>query len=253
MIANDLIIFDQKVGEDLRGYLNLTDIWRIAGSPSTKTPPNWRQNPTTDEYILAVAQNLGKSYVKGKNDTNSVIYTKSGRGGGTFAHVLVALAYGEYLSPELAVEIKRTYQRVRTGDLTLVDEILAKADAARHHNEVRDLSKEIRKKYTDSLANHGAKSAIGYCTDAIYEVLLGGTAKQIIHDRQLPAKTNVRNTLPTGELLQTMNTEYLSAERIDGLDIQGKEPCAEASRQVARYVKRIFADVREDKPLGDSE
>ena len=251
MSSNALIIRNKNVGEDLLGFLNLTDIWRIAGSPSTKTTSNWRQLPTTDEYIQAVAQNLGKSYVKGKNDRNSVIYSKSGRGGGTFAHILVALAYGEYLSPDLAVEIKTTYQRARTGDLTLVDEILAKSDAARHHNEVRDLSKEVRKKYTDALASHEAKGAIGYCTDAIYEVLLGGTAKQIIATRNLPAKTNVRNTLPTGELLQTMNTEYLSAERIDGLDIRGKEPCAEASRQVAAYVKNVFTVVREDKPLAD--
>ncbi|MBY0224563.1 MAG: KilA-N domain-containing protein [Hyphomicrobium sp.] len=249
MSNNPLIIRDREVGEDAFGYLNLTDIWRIAGSPSTKTTSNWRQLPTTDEYIQAVAQNLGKSYVKGKNDKKSVLYTKAGKGGGTFAHVLVALAYGEYLSPALAVEIKTTYQRARTGDLTLVDEILAKADAARHHNEVRDLSKEVRKKYTDALASHEAKSAIGYCTDAIYEVLLGGTARQLIVSRNLPAKANVREALPTGELLQTMNTEYLSAERIEGLNIRGREPCAEASRQVARHVKKVFAEVREDKPL----
>ena len=202
--------------------------------------------------LTAVAHNLGKSYVKGKNSADSVLYSKKGKGGGTFAHILVALAYGEYLSPELAVEIKRTYQRARTGDLTLVDEILAKSDAARHHNEVRDLSKEVRKKYTDTLTTHGAGGgAIGYCTDAIYQVLLGGTAKQLIVDRKLPAKTNVRNTLPTGELLQTMNTEYLSAERIEGLNIRGKEPCADASRQVAHYIKKVFSEVREDKPLGE--
>lgn len=156
MSRNDLIIQDRKVGEDINGFLSLTDIWKIAGSPSTKTTANWRQLPTTDEYIRAVAENLGKSYVKGENRADSVVYSKAGRGGGTFAHVFVALAYGEYLSADLAVEIKKTYQRVRTGDLTLVDEILAKADAARHHNEVRDLSKEVRKKYADTLTSHGA-------------------------------------------------------------------------------------------------
>lgn len=249
---NELIVLDRKVGEDDYGNLNLTDIWRIAGSPSTKKPADWKRLPTTEAYVAAVAENMGKSHTFGKTPDDSVCYTRMGRGGGTFGHILAAIAYAEYLEPKLAVEVRTTYLRVRTGDLKLADEILAKAEAARHHNEVRDLSKEVRKKYADTLTAHGAGGgAIGYCTDAIYKVLLGGTAKQLISQRNLPAKANVRETLPTGELLQTMNTEYLSAERIEGLDIRGKEPCAEASRQVARYVKKVFSEVREDKSLGD--
>jgi KilA-N domain len=215
----DLVVRHQKIGEDKFGNLNLTDIWRSAGSPSTKATSNWRQLPTTDEYVVAVAKNLGKSYVKGENNYNSVVYSKSGRGGGTFAHILVAIGYAENLNPDLAVEIRATYLKVRTGGIPEVDEILRKADAARHHNEVRDMSKEVRKKYADTLSSHGAGGpAIGYCTDAIYQVLLGGTAKQLIKSRNLPATANVRATLPTGELLQTLNTEYLSAERIEKLE-----------------------------------
>ncbi len=249
-MPSDLIVRDKKISEDAFGNLNLTDIWRSAGSPSTKTTSLWRQLPTTDEYIEAVAENLGKSYVKGNNDYKSVVYSKTGRGGGTFAHILIAIAYGEYLNPQLAVEIKATYLKVRTGGLPEVDEILRKADAARQYNETRDMSKEVRKRFTDVLTAHKAGgSTIAYCTDAIYEVLLGGTAKQIIASRQLPAKTNLRGAMRTGELLQTMNTEYLSAERIEKLDINGREPCAEASREVARYVKDVFKKVHEPKPL----
>lgn len=248
--SNPLVIRDQNVREDEHGHLNLTDIWKIAGSPSTKTTSDWRRLPTTKEYLDAVVKNMGFSHVLGDNGSDSATYVRRGRSGGTFGHVFVAIAYAEYLSPDLAVDVKKTYVRVRTGDLTLVDEILAKSDAARHHNEVRDMSKEVRKKYADTLTAHGAGGgAIGYCTDAIYTVLLGGTAKQLIVARQLPAKTNVRATLGTGELLQTLNTEYLSSERIEGLNIRGKEPCAEASRQVAHFVKDVFQKVREDKPL----
>ena len=71
----------------------------------------------------------------------------------------------------------------------------------------------------------------------------------MIESRNRPAKTNLHGTLPTGELLQSLNTEYLSSERIDGLDIRGKEPCADASRQVARYIKDVFHKVRKDETL----
>lgn len=240
------------IKEDVNGCICLTDLWHLVGDPSSKATTFWRRLPTTGELIEALRDNLRKSQGIGKIEEKSVIYSKGGKGGGTYAHPILALAYAEYLNADLAVDVKNTYLRVRQGDITLVDEVLAKAEAARHHNEVRDMSKEVRKKYGDTLTAHGAGGpAIGYCTDAIYEVLLGGTAKQIIASRNLPAKTNVRNTLPTGELLQTLNTEYLSAERIEGLNIHGKEPCAEASRQVARFVKDVFQKVREDQSLGD--
>lgn len=244
---SELIIWGTKIGEDADGNLNLTDIWRLAGSPSTKPAPHWRQLPTTDEYIVAVAHNLRKSYVKGENDKKSVIYSRSGRGGGTFAHILVAIAYGEYLNPDLAVEIRTTYLRVRTGDLTLVDEILAKADAARKFQDTRDVSKLVRNRFETTLADHDAGAYIGQCTNAIYNVLLGGTKKQIAFDRKVPANVAFRDALPLGELLQTVNTEYMASERIDDLNLRGRDPCVEASRRSARIVKEAFERERKDR------
>ena len=244
---NALVIGGRKVGEDAYGNLNLTDVWRIAGEPSTKTAPLWRQLPTTDEYVEAVAQNIGKSYVKGKNDYNSVIYSKSGRGGGTFAHILIAIAYAEYLNPDLAVEVRATYLRARSGDLTLVDEILQKADASRKFQDTRDLSKLVRERFETTLADHDAASAIGHCTNAIYRVLLGGSKKEIVAARQLPTNVAFRDLLPLGELLQTINTEYLASERIDDLDLHGKAPCIEASRRSAQIVKEAFERERKDR------
>jgi hypothetical protein len=250
---SELIIWGKTIREDAHGNLNLTDIWHLAAAPSTKTPPLWRQLPTTDEYISAVARNIGKSYVKGKNDAKSVIYSKVGKGGGTFAHFLVALAYGEYLAPDLAVDIKATYARYRTGDLTLVDEIIAKADivekadAARKFQDTRDISKLIRNQYETTLASHGAAKYIGQCTNAIYEVLLGGTKKQIALQRNLPATANLRDNLQIGELLQTMNTEFMASERIEDLNLQGKGPCLQASRRSATIVKEAFDRERRDR------
>jgi hypothetical protein len=247
-----LIIRGRQIGEDAFGNLNLTDIWRVAGSPGTKTVPHWRQLSTTDEYIIAVAQNLGKSYVKAKNDYNSVVYSKGGKGGGTFGHIFIAIAYGEYLSAELAVDVKSVYARYRSGDVSLVDEILQKAEAARKFQDTRDVSKQVRNKYTATLTAHGAGgSAIGYCTDAIYQILLGGTCRQITTKRNLPAKANLRDTLPLGELLQTMTTEYMASERIEDMEVHGKEPCAEASRASARFVKEAFERERADRKAQD--
>jgi hypothetical protein len=247
MPADELIIAGRRVGEDALGNLNLTDIWRIAGSPSTKTTSNWRQLPTTDEYVLAVAQNLGKSYVKGKNDRESVIYSKSGKGGGAFAHILCAIAYAEYLDPALSVEVRVTYLRVRAGDLTLADEIRERGDASKKFQDTRDLSKLVRERFETTLADHDASNAIGQCTNAIYRVLLGGSKNEIVASRKLPAKIPFRDQLPLGELLQTINTEYLASDRIDDLNLRGKGPCVEASRRSAQIVREAFERERKDR------
>lgn len=244
-MTNFLTVRDKTIFEDVNGNLCLTDIWRAAGAPSAKTPPNWRQLPTTDEYIAAVAENLGKSYDKAKNDYNSVVYSRTGRRGGTFGHILVAIAYGEYLNPDLAVEIKTTYLALRTGDLSVVGEILAKAEAAREFQEHRDVSKSIRERYEKTIATHGG--GIGESTNAIYKVLLGGTKQEIATARRLPKSVLFRDKMSTGELLQTMSSEHLATERIEELNLTGRSQTKEASRRSATIVKEAFDRERKDR------
>jgi hypothetical protein len=105
----ELIIRGKTIREDANGNLSLTDIWRLAGSPSAKSPSDWRQLSTADAYIARVAQKLGKTYASRVNNRRSVVYSKSGKGGGTFAHILVATTYAEYLGPRIGLQICRAY------------------------------------------------------------------------------------------------------------------------------------------------
>jgi hypothetical protein len=121
------------------------------------------------------------------------------------------------------------------------------SDAARKFQDTRDISKIIRNQYETTLASHGAAKSIGVCTNAIYEVLLGGTKKAIALQRNLPATANLRDNLPLGELLQTMNTEFMASERIEDLDLYGRNECVEASRRSATIVKEAFDRERKDR------
>lgn len=249
--GNFLEIRGVRVKEDAYGNICLNDLWRLAGEPSMKTPPRWKDLPTSKRLIAAFIANIEKFDVKTKNRDCSAIYSKKGNGGGTYAHHILALAYAEHLSDDLALDVRKTYLRVRSGDLTLIQEIHDRAEEAKKFSDTRDISKEVRNKYTATLVNHGAKSAIGYCTDAIYQVLLGGTKQEIVVRRNLPEKVVFRDELPIGELLQTMNTEYLASERIEDLGLRGKEPCASASRRAAHFVKQAFENERADRRQGE--
>jgi hypothetical protein len=44
-----------------------------------------------------------------------------------------------------------------------------------------------------------------------------------------------------------MYTEFMSSERIEDLDLNGRGPCLEASRRSARIVKEAFDRERRDR------
>jgi hypothetical protein len=72
--------------------LNLTDMWRAAGRPKGREVWKWRELPGCDRFIehIVAAYNLRLS---------EVFRTQSGRGGGTWAHWQIGMAYAKYLSP----------------------------------------------------------------------------------------------------------------------------------------------------------
>lgn len=72
--------------------LSLTDMWKAAGAPDGHAPSDWLDLVTTKEFIGCVEASL--------NAGNPGIIAKRGKGGGTFAHWQIGLAYAPYLSPE---------------------------------------------------------------------------------------------------------------------------------------------------------
>lgn len=72
--------------------LSLTDMWRAAGSPANREPFNWeRKEGAAFIEAVTLSHNLPAGQVMEK---------RQGKGGGTFAHWQIALAYAKYLSPE---------------------------------------------------------------------------------------------------------------------------------------------------------
>lgn len=80
---------------DRAEMLNLTDMWRAAGSDTSKRPADWRRKE-------------GQAFIDFFEGTmppghSSLFETIEGVNGGTWAHWQIALAYAKYLSPEFHV------------------------------------------------------------------------------------------------------------------------------------------------------
>lgn len=85
LFYNGTLIRDQ--GE----MLNLTDMWKAAGTPVSRRPSHWLQFPETIEFVAEVSKKVRREYI---------LSVTRGRHGSTFAHWQIGLAYAQYLSPE---------------------------------------------------------------------------------------------------------------------------------------------------------
>jgi hypothetical protein len=180
------------------GLVSLNDIYAAALAEKLadgkRTPGDWSREAGA-QFIEFVAENL--------NTRKTGIYkTARGKGGGTFAHWQIALAYAKYLSPKLHMQVNEIYARFKAGDITLADETADKASPEQQEwLAKRTAGKAVRGQLTATLAAHGVNGK-GYadCTNAIYRPILGGKKSEICAARNLPRTTNMRDLMDLEQL-----------------------------------------------------
>lgn len=232
-----LIIGGTQIRTNEAGLVSLTDIYAAAEregvSDGKQSPYEWSRRDGTN-FIAFVAENL--------NTAQRRIYqSKRGKGGGTFAHWQIALAYAKYLSPALHMQVNEVYARVKSGDVALAEEIADRAspeDQERHAK--RMAGKVARNRLTATLACHGV-SGKGFadCTNAIYKPIIGGKKSEICAARNLPAKTNIRDVMDLEQLTRTALAEIVAKKRIERFNVRGNAPCAYECHQAATHVASI--------------
>lgn len=245
----DVIVQGTHIREDERGLLCLNDIWEAAGSPNTKRPFRWKPLEQTLSLAKALRKKLGiPEHFKNK-PAQSVLYAGRGRGGLTYAHPILAAAYAGYLDAGLEVEVREVWLRYRAGDATLADDILGRASQeANEWAGVRALSRAKRRQYTDTLQAHGVEgSGYGLNTNAVYQRILGGTAKQLRAQRKLLSNDNLRDNLSTSELGFVVAAEALATERIEEEEPFGNWSCAIASARSAGFIREAIERDRADR------
>lgn len=104
---------------DDKGRLCLTDIFKASGKDHSFRPSRWLSWKDTQEFIQAV-----DSEEKGRG--TSLLEKTYGRNGATFGHWQLALAYAKYLSPQMHMEVNKTYMRYKAADPNLALEVIDK-------------------------------------------------------------------------------------------------------------------------------
>ncbi|MEQ9347734.1 MAG: phage antirepressor KilAC domain-containing protein [Thalassospira sp.] len=73
--------------------LNLTDMWRAAGSDPSRKPAEWLRSADAQKFCSFLAESLNV-------EISHLLEIGKGRTGATVAHWQIGLAYAKYLSPE---------------------------------------------------------------------------------------------------------------------------------------------------------
>lgn len=220
------------------GLVSLTDLFKAAqaaGQADGKRDPRRWKDEAGQEFIAVVAGTL--------NVPPADIYKATkGKGGGTFAHWQIALAYAKYLSPELHMQVNEVYARFKTGDVTLAAEIADKAkpaDAAWLARRVQ--STVARNQLTSTLAAHGvAGKGFADCTNAIYRHVLGGKKSEVCAQRGLRKSTNLRDVMSVEQLTMTAMSELVAQRRIEVKNQRGNKACADSCDHAAWSVAKLM-------------
>lgn len=220
------------------GLVSLTDLFKAAQAArqanGKRDPRRWKDE-AGQEFIAVVAGTL--------NVPPADIYKATkGKGGGTFAHWQIALAYAKYLSPELHMQVNEVYARFKTGDVALAAEIADKAkpaDAAWLAKRVQ--STVARNQLTSTLAAHGvAGKGFADCTNAIYKNILGGKKSEVCAQRGLRKSTNLRDVMSVEQLTMTAMSELVAQRRIEVKNQRGNKACADSCDHAAWSVAKLM-------------
>jgi hypothetical protein len=237
---NLIKINGQEVKVDADERISLTDMFaaaQAAGMTEGKVDPREWKRRDGEQFIDFVAKNL--------NVAERHIYAaKRGKGGGTFAHWQIALAYAKYLSPELHMQVNEIYARAQSGDVTLADEIADKATPEKQEWLARRVQGKVaRGKFTGVLQDHGVTGrGFGDCTNAVYKNVLGGTKRDVCVANNIPYKPglSLRDVMTVEQLTATAMAELVSAKRIEKFNVRGNARCEQECDIAARSVAALL-------------
>lgn len=234
----ELTPFGFEIRSNSEGLVCLTDIWKESGSDDNKRPNDW---------IARNAEFIETAVVFLNATRNGIIKTTKGKGGGTFAHKQIALAYAKYLSPKLHVLVNQIFferiEEEKNPQLAIdrAKQAWRKQGKCDKWINIRIASTEERKSFTRTLKNHGVLGD-GYpkCTNAIYTHLWGGGADIIRTKKDIPKGSNCRDYMNEVELAGVRLAELLAEESIERNNATGNLEvayyCENASRNVATAI-----------------
>ncbi len=215
---------------------SLNDLWKFAGSPKNRDPYFWCRQVETQRFIESECKLL-------KTDRKSVLKTKRGKFGGTYASNRILLEYARYLDKDLAVIVNEVF----------LQEVAAQQNPDMYLDKYRNAYKRkgkddawisermkgvgVRKELTATLGTHGVHdNGFRECTNASYTGLFGMNAPAIRSALNIEKKDSIRDNLDKTQLLALSLSESLANDDIKGRNLWGVEQCSQSCHDAAHTI-----------------
>ena len=244
-------------------YISLTDIARYKSDNPTAVIQNWMRDRETLEF-LGLWEKLNNPDFKplefegfkmesGRNafalspqkwitaTGAKGIRSKSGRYGGTFAHVDIAMEFASWISPEFKLYVIKDYQRLKNEEVEKLSP---------EWTVTRILSKINYRIHTDAIKMHllsnrltSAQISITYASEAdvLNMALFGTTARDWRQEHTDRAKNeNIRDMASIEELIVLSNLESINAELIKN-GMEQKARLIELNRIAREQLESLLA------------
>jgi hypothetical protein len=261
IITKGVEIYTYQLNEN--DYISLTDIARYKNALEPKdVVKNWIRNRSSIEF-LGIWEQLNNPNFKGvefdafkvESGSNSFVLSpqrwievtkaiglvsRSGSGGGTFAHKDIAFEFASWISAEFKLYLIKEFQRLKAEEdkkLTLgwdVKRQLTKINYRIHTDAV------LKKLIPDEISRSQATIIFANEADVLNMALFGLTAKKW-RDQHKNREGNIRDYCDVTQLVVLANLESFNAELID-----------EGLLQSERLLKLNAMAIRQMKALIDS-
>ncbi|WP_313195879.1 KilA-N domain-containing protein [Shinella zoogloeoides] len=138
------LVYQGHVIGDKGDDLNLTDMWRAAGEPENKRPAEWaRKEGAGFIEAVSLSHNMPHSHI---------MKTQRGKGGATFAHWQVGIAYAKYLDHGFHMWANTAVREKMEGKPVGLD-----AEALERIRTAEGILKQMNGKFTRLAAEASAK------------------------------------------------------------------------------------------------
>lgn len=219
-------------------YISLTDIAKKSDTEAKVLIISWLKNRNTQEFLETWERLHNPDFLKGHQmvtfrdtylqnrnvltpqkwiaETNAIgLISKSGRGGGTWAHSDIALNFCYWLSPAFQVFMIKEFQRLKAEEqLRLGDPFNIKRYLASGNYSL--LVTSILAQTDERLLTHPqpykGRLPLASESDMLNKIVFGNTAKEWeLQNTDKPANRNQRDYASILELVILNNLEFLDA------------------------------------------
>lgn len=174
------LVYNGTAIKDRGEMLSLTDMWSATDQDPSKRPYEWSRK---EGSIFIEAVSLSHNTPVGR-----IYKTQRGKGGSTFAHWQIALAYAKYLSPEFHMWCNSVVRSVMEGKCGVAGGLTAEDRSAIGGIVKACTGLVIREQIESILPTLIEPMVAARLAESAYLLRSGKTAKQIWDAANLPPK-----------------------------------------------------------------